>query len=68
MNIPTIKSLETSTNLHDERITISWEPQANVTSYEVMYQKLNESGQVISTKKLQTNKTNLNILDRYKTL
>lgn len=23
MNIPTIKSLETSTNLHDERITIS---------------------------------------------
>ena len=64
MNIPTIKSLETSTNLHDERITISWEPQANVTSYEVMYQKLNESGQVISTKKLQTNKTNLNILDK----
>ena len=64
MNIPTIKTLETSTNLHDERITISWEAQPNVTSYEVMYQKLNENGQVISTKKLQTNKTNLNILDK----
>lgn len=64
MNIPTIKTVETCTNLHDERITISWEPQANVTSYEVMYQKLNENGQVVSTKKLQTNKTNLNILDK----
>ena len=32
MNIPTIKTLETSTKLHDERITISWEAQPNVTS------------------------------------
>lgn len=43
MNIPEIKTLETSTNLHDERITISWEAQPNVTSYEVTYQKLNEN-------------------------
>lgn len=64
MNIPKIKSLETSTNLHDERITISWEPEANVTSYEVTYQKLDENGNVTSTKKLQTNKTELNILDK----
>ena len=64
MNIPQIKTLETSTNLHDERITISWEAQPNVTSYEVTYQKLNENGQVVSTKKLQTNETNLNILDK----
>lgn len=64
MNIPTIKTVETSTNLHDERITISWEAQPNVTSYEVMYQKLDASGNVKSTKKLQTNKTNLNILDK----
>ena len=64
MNIPEIKTLETSTNLHDERITISWEAQPNVTSYEVTYQKLNENGQVVSTKKLQTNETNLNILDK----
>ena len=64
MNIPTIKTVETSTNMHDERITISWEPEPNVTSYEVKYEKLNENGQVTSTKRLQTNKTNLNILDK----
>lgn len=64
MNIPVIKTLETSTEMHDERITISWEPEANVTSYEVKYDKLNESGQIVKTKKLQTNKTNINILDK----
>ena len=64
MNIPKIKTVETSTNLHDERITISWEAEPNVTSYEVMYQKLDASGNVKSTKKLQTNKTELNILDK----
>lgn len=64
MNIPTIKTVETSTNLHDERITISWEAEPNVTSYEVTYQKLDENGNVTSTKKLQTNKTELNILDK----
>lgn len=64
MNIPTIKTLETSTKLHDERITISWEAQPNVTSYEVMYQKLDANGKVVSTKKLQTNETNINILDK----
>ena len=64
MNIPEIKTVETSTEMHDERITISWEPEANVTSYEVKYDKLNENGQVIKSKKLQTNKTNLNILDK----
>lgn len=64
MNIPVIKTLETSTEMHDERITISWEPEANVTSYEVKYDKLNENGKVIKTKKLQTNKTEMNILDK----
>ena len=64
MNIPVIKTLETSTEMHDERISISWEPQPNVTSYEVKYEKLNDSGQVIKSKKLQTNKTELNILDK----
>lgn len=64
MNIPVIKTLETSTEMHDERITISWEPEPNVTSYEVKYEKLNDNGQVIKTKKLQTNKTHLNILDK----
>lgn len=47
MNIPTIKTLETSTKLHDERITISWEAQPNVTSYEVMYQKLDANGKLL---------------------
>ncbi|MDO5516708.1 MAG: dockerin type I domain-containing protein, partial [Clostridium sp.] len=64
MNIPKIKTLETSTEMHDERITISWEAEENVTSYEVKYDKLNENGQTIKSKKLQTNKTNLNILDK----
>ena len=64
MNVPTIKTVETSTNLHDERITISWEAEPNVTAYEVMYQKLDENGNVVSTKKLQTNNTSLNILDK----
>ena len=64
MNIPVIKTLETSTEMHDERITISWEPQPNVTAYEVKYEKLNSNGQAVKTKKLQTNKTNLNILDK----
>ena len=64
MNIPTMKIVETSTNLHNESITIAWEPQPNVTSYEVMYQKLDENGNVKSTKKLQTNQTSLKILDK----
>lgn len=64
MNIPVIKTVETSTEMHDERITISWEPEANVTSYEVKYEKLNENGQSVKTKTLQTNKTELNILDK----
>lgn len=64
MNIPVIKTLETSTEMHDERITISWEPQPNVTAYEVKYEMLNGDGKVVKTKKLQTNKTELNILDK----
>ena len=46
MNIPQIKTVETSTDLHDERITLTWEPQANVTGYEVKYQKLDEKNNV----------------------
>lgn len=64
MNRPQIKTVETSTNRHDERITLTWEPQPNVTSYEVKYEKLNSDGSVIKTKKLQTNKPELNILDK----
>lgn len=65
MNIPTIKTLETSTNLHDERITISWDAQPNVTSYEVTYEQLDEkTGAVTKTKKLQTNEPSINILDK----
>lgn len=64
MNIPKLKIVETSTNLHNESITLAWEPQANVTSYEVMYQKLDDKGNVKSTKKLQTNQTSLKILDK----
>lgn len=65
MSIPTMKTLETSTNLHDERITISWEAQPNVTSYEVRYYKIDDNGKKIGPeKKLQTNKTKLNILDK----
>lgn len=65
LNIPTIKTLETSTEMHDERMTISWEAQPNVTSYEVKYYKLNDKGERVGPeKKLQTNKTNLNILDK----
>lgn len=65
LSIPTIKTLETSTNLHDERITISWEAQPNVTSYEVKYYKINDNGDRVGPeKKLQTNKTELNILDK----
>ncbi|MGL4373986.1 MAG: fibronectin type III domain-containing protein, partial [Turicibacter sp.] len=65
MNIPTIKTVETSTNLHDERITISWDAQPTVTSYEVTYEQLDEkSGAVKKTKRLQTNETVLNILDK----
>ncbi|WP_195939948.1 M60 family metallopeptidase [Romboutsia sp. 1001713B170131_170501_G6] len=65
ISIPTIKTLETSTNLHDERITISWNPQPNVTSYEVKYFKIDDKGDRVGPeKKLQTNKTNLNILDK----
>lgn len=65
ISIPTIKTLETSTNLHDERITISWNPQPNVTSYEVKYFKIDDNGNRVGPeKKLQTNKTNLNILDK----
>ena len=64
MNRPQIKTVETCTNLHDERITLTWEPQPNVTSYEVKYEKLDENGNVTQTKKLQTNKTSLNILDK----
>lgn len=64
MNIPQIKTVETSTNLHDERITLTWDAQPNVTAYEVMYQKLDENGNITKTKKLQTNKPNINILDK----
>lgn len=64
MNIPQIRTVETSTDLHDERITLSWEPQPNVTGYEVKYQKLDERNNVQWTKTLQTNKTELNILDK----
>ena len=64
MNIPQIKTVETSTNLHDERITLTWDAQPNVTAYEVTYEKLDSNGNVTSTKKLQTNKTSLNILDK----
>ena len=64
MNRPQIKTVETSTNLHDERITLTWEPQPNVTSYEVKYEKLDDKGNVTKTKKLQTNKANINILDK----
>ncbi len=64
MNRPQIKTVETSTNRHDERITLTWEPQPNVTSYEVKYEKLDKNGNVTKTKKLQTNQTSLNILDK----
>lgn len=64
MSIPQIKTVETSTDLHDERITLTWEPQANVTGYEVKYQKLDEKNNVQWTKTLQTNNTELNILDK----
>lgn len=64
MSIPQIRTVETSTDLHDERITLTWEPQANVTGYEVKYQKLDENNKVQWTKTLQTNKTELNILDK----
>lgn len=65
LSIPTIKTLETSTEMHDERMTISWEAQPNVTSYEVKYYKIDDKGNRVGPeKKLQTNKTNLNILDK----
>lgn len=64
MSIPQIKTVETSTDLHDERITLTWEAQPNVTGYEVKYQKLDEKNNVQWTKTLQTNKTELNILDK----
>lgn len=64
MSIPQIKTVETSTDLHDERITLTWEAQPNVTGYEVKYQKLDENNKVQWTKTLQTNKTKLNILDK----
>lgn len=64
MNRPQIKTVETSTNMHDERITLTWDPQPNVTSYEVKYEKLDEKGNVTKTQKLQTNQTGLNILDK----
>lgn len=65
LSIPTIKTLETSTEMHDERMTISWEAQPNVTSYEVKYFKIDDEGNKVGPeKKLQTNKTNLNILDK----
>lgn len=64
MSIPQIRTVETSTDLHDERITLTWEPQANVTGYEVRYQKLDENNKVQWTKALQTNNTELNILDK----
>lgn len=65
LSIPTIKTLETSTEMHDERMTISWEAQPNVTSYEVKYFKIDDKGNKVGPeKKLQTNKTNLNILDK----
>ena len=43
MNIPVIKTVETSTNLHDERITLTWDAEPNVTSYEVTYEQLDEN-------------------------
>lgn len=65
LSIPTIKTLETSTEMHDERMTISWEAQPNVTSYEVKYYKIDDKGNKVGPeKKLQTNKTDLNILDK----
>lgn len=64
MNIPVIDTLETSTEMHDERISITWEPQPNVTSYEVKYERLDENGKTVKTKKLQTNKTKMDILDK----
>lgn len=65
MNIPKIKTVETSTNLHDERITLTWDPEPNVTSYEVTYEQLDEkTGAVTKTKKLQTNEPEINILDK----
>ena len=64
MSIPQIRTVETSTDLHDERITLTWEAQPNVTGYEVKYQKLDEKNNVQWTKTLQTNNTKLNILDK----
>ena len=64
MNRPQIKTVETSTDMHDERITLTWDAQPNVTGYEVKYQKLDENNNVQWTKTLQTNKTRLNILDK----
>lgn len=64
MNIPQIRTVETCTDLHDERITLTWEPQANVTAYEVKYQKLDEKNNVQWTKTLTTNKCEINILDK----
>ena len=44
---------------------MSWEAQPNVTSYEVKYFKIDDEGNKVGPeKKLQTNKTNLNILDK----
>lgn len=64
MSIPQIRTVETSTDLHDERITLTWDAQPNVTGYEVKYEKLDENNKVQWTKTLQTNKPELNILDK----
>ena len=65
MDIPKITSVETSTNLHDERITLTWDKQPNVTGYEVTYEMLDEqTGIVKKTKRLQTTETKINILDK----
>lgn len=76
MNIPHIQTVETNTDLHAEGIDITWEPQPNVTSYKVRYQKIKEkkdgepaldgNGKPIIewTKELQVNEAKLHILDK----
>ncbi|HBF3361564.1 TPA: calcium-binding adhesion protein [Clostridioides difficile] len=63
MNIPKINKILTSTAVGNEKVSFYWNNEVNVSAYELILDKIDSKGKVLSTKKLQTSKNTIEVRD-----
>lgn len=61
INIPVINNYTSATAVGSEFMQFKWEHQPNVTAYELKVEKLNDNGEVVSTRKYKTSENFLRI-------